>query len=303
MKRRDFLRNSLIVGGAAMVSSFPLSALSKPKKLKKLTILHTNDVHSRLEAFPMNDPKFAGQGGIQWRMDLLNKIRKEEDNILLIDSGDMFQGTPYFNVYLGKPEIEAMNLLGYEAGTIGNHDFDAGMEVLAERISEAKFPIINCNYDFSNTPLKNLTIPYKVLDKQGIKVGITGIGIDPTGLIPERWCKGVEYLDPIENAEKIAKFLKEEMHCDIVICISHLGVEYKGTKPSDVMLAKSTKYIDFIFGGHTHTFLYEPIKVTNSANKLTLIMQSGWAGLCLGRLDVSYSENRKNRLEKHTLLG
>ncbi len=301
--RRDFLKYAL--GASAAVLSMPAqlqaSALYK-KGFSKLTILYTNDQHSRIEPFPQNDAKHAGEGGFARRAKLIESIRKEENNILLLDAGDIFQGTPYFNFFKGELEYKLMSLMGYDAVTFGNHDFDLGVENIIRQMPHATFDFLNCNYDLKNTDLFNhpKVLPYKIYKKGNLKIGVFGVGIDLNGLIDPKLREGIVYNNPIENANKTAEILKKEKACDYVICLSHLGYSYDTNKVSDKVLVKETKNIDLVIGGHTHTFLNEPVKSTNSEGAETLITQVGWAGIWLGRIDVFFTPNNKKILQNNS---
>lgn len=299
MHRRKFLKETLYTGGAVFAASLlPNFSFAKSESdTKTLTILHTNDVHSRIDPFPMDGSRNAGLGGVAARAALINDIRKENNNVLLLDAGDIFQGTPYFNIYKGEPEIKAMAAMGYDAATMGNHDFDAGMENFATQLQHANFPIIICNYEFNNTPLEGKTIPYKIINKGGIKIGILGIGIEGKGLIPDNLFGNTVYKNPIECANRTANILKKE-GCDLIICLSHLGDKYNDDKISDEILAKECYDIDLIIGGHTHRFFTEPRKYTNRKGQETLVNQVGWGGIQLGRLDYEFSKKSKKNLAK-----
>jgi 5'-nucleotidase len=264
------------------------------KGITKLTILYTNDMHSRIEPFPDNDPKYPNQGGFARRAALVKKIRSEEKNVLLLDAGDIFQGTPYFNFYAGELEYKLMSAMGYDAVTLGNHDFDLGLDNIVKQMPHANFAFVNANYDFKDTLLHNRILPYKTFHKDGIKIGVFGVGIELEGLVDKKNYGNTKYLDPIETAKKTASLLKRDKHCDYVICLSHLGYSYPNKKVSDMDLSEGTSDIDLIIGGHTHTFLEEPIQKTNSQNKPVYVTQVGWAGIWLGRMDVYFgADNNK----------
>ena len=286
-----------VAGGAALLglSWDPFDVLAK-HDIQKITILHTNDVHSHIDPFPVNDPKFPGLGGVARRSALIRKIRAEERNVLLLDVGDIFQGTPYFNMYGGELEFKMMSEMGYDASTIGNHDFDNGMDGLVKQLPHASFPFICSNYDFSDTPLNQKTIPSKIFTKGGIKIGVFGLGIELRGLVDQKLYGNTKYLDPLEKAAYQAHYLKKEMNCDLVICLSHLGYQYKDNKISDEVLARESLNIDLILGGHTHTFLDEPVRFRNRHGKEILVGQVGWAGIKLGRIDF-YVEKNSGRSE------
>ena len=269
--RRTFIKQ--IGLGTALVGLSPLQAFSNDaKKPIKLTILHTNDMHSHIEAFSSGRNK--GLGGMFQLSSLVKKIRQEEENILLLDAGDIFQGTTYFNLFGGELEFRLMSDIGYDAVTIGNHDFDNGIDGLASQMHHANFPFISSNYDFSDTVLENKVITHKIFNKGGIKVGVLGIGVELNGLVDPKLYANTKYLEPVSTANKKANYLKKTMKCDLVICLSHLGFKYNSNKISDVELAAKTKNIDLIIGGHTHSFLNKPVIVKNSVKKEVLISLS-----------------------------
>lgn len=291
LNRRTFIRN--VAGASVLVGSGLWSPESFGQSGFKLTVLHTNDVHSRIDPFPMNDPKFPGMGGFARRAEVIRRIRATEKNVLLLDAGDVFQGTPYFNLFNGEPEIRLMREMGYDACAIGNHDFDGGMDNLAVRISEAGFPFLCANYNMSDSPLHQSAQPYKIFYKGGLKIGVFGLGIEPKGLIDTAVSNRIIYSDPIVAAKKFSAILREEEHCDLVICLSHLGYTYKEKKVSDTVIASEVSGIDLIIGGHTHTFLDEPVKIQNPIGKNVLVAQAGWAGIRLGRIDFFFDEKRR----------
>lgn len=261
----------------------------------KLTILHTNDQHSRIEPFDQSYSKNPNQGGFARRASLVQSIRAQEKNVLLVDSGDTFQGTPYFNFFGGELEFRLMSMMGYEASTMGNHDFDNGLDGFLKVQPNAKFPFICSNYDFKNTILDGKTVPYKIFNKNGIKVGLFGLGIELEGLVGKKSYGETVYLNPVEMAQHYSNFLKIEQKCDLVICLSHLGYEYENdsAKISDKNLVVQTDNIDLILGGHTHTFFKNPEVFQNKQGKNVMINQVGWAGLMLGRLDYFFDKDRK----------
>jgi len=289
MKRREFIKNTA-AAGLLGASGLPLSGISFSTK-KRITILHTNDVHSHIEPFPTNDPKYANLGGVARRLSLINSIRAESPNVLLLDAGDIFQGTPYFNFYGGELEFKLMSKLGYDAATIGNHDFDNSINGLAAQMPHADFELLSANYDMKNTIMDGLTKPYKVFVKDGLRIGVFGLGIKLNGLVNKRMYKETVYLDPIERATDMTQTLRNEENCDLVICLSHLGYDYRNKEIiSDLKLAKATSGIDLIIGGHTHTFLERPTIAQNKDEEFVLINQVGWGGIKLGRIDF-YFEN------------
>jgi 5'-nucleotidase len=297
--RRSFLRETGLTAAALMLGRNASAAALSEDQPKKLTILHTNDVHSRLDPFPSDAGSNAGRGGVAARAALIRRIRSAEDNVLLLDAGDIFQGTPYFNMFKGEPEIKAMTAMGYDAGVMGNHDFDAGIGNFADQMAaHGRFPIVMCNYDFTGTPMQDRHVPRLVIRKGGIRIGITGVGIELDGLVPEQLCGGTKYLDPISHAAREAEYLKKKKGCDLVICLSHLGDQYKDGKVSDENLARETEHIDLIIGGHTHRFFDAPRTYVNKSGGKTVVNQVGWGGLRVGRLDYVFGDSARRGLDR-----
>jgi len=295
--RRSFLGNTFKAMAFAGLAGIPIDVFAD-KNLETLVILHTNDTHSRIDPFPDNDPKFAGMGGVKQRLKIIEEIRALHPHVLLLDSGDFFQGTPYFNLFGGEIELKAMSALKYDASTLGNHDFDNGAEGLANQMKHADFPILNVNYQIDDSPLQGKIEPYKIFQKGNLKIGVFGVGIELKGLVDERLVKNIYYLNPVQRANVIAERLKKDLDCDLVVCLSHLGLKYDTPKMSDVVFAEQSKYIDLILGGHTHTFLDEPLIVKNSIQKNMIIAQVGWGGIKLGRIDFLFE--KKSRRIKHS---
>ncbi len=295
LNRRTFLQQTVFTT-AALVAGNYVSA--EEAAVQRLVILHTNDVHSRLDPFPMDGSRNQGLGGVAARAKLINDIRANEQHVLLLDAGDIFQGTPYFNLYKGEPEMKAMQEMGYDACTMGNHDFDAGLENFATQLSKTSFPVLLCNYDFTGTAMENKSLPYKIFKKGKLKIGVTGVGIEMKGLVPDNLFGNTKYLDPIQQLNQTASKLKREKNCDMVICLSHLGYQYRenANRICDLILAKETEYVDLIIGGHTHTFLNEPVLVKNKNGEDVLINQVGWGGIQLGRLDYEFLRYKQNNL-------
>lgn len=291
MKRRDFLLQSGLGGGWLLGQGIPLRAWAPEEKVK-LTILHTNDVHSRIDPFPMDGSRLQGMGGAAVRATMINKIRKEEKNVLLLDAGDIFQGTPYFNLYKGEIEMKTMSALGYDVATMGNHDFDGGLELLRTQLSHARFPLVVSNYDFRDTPMEGQVRDYYVKELDGLRVGIFGLGIEMKGLIPDALVGNTRYLDPVVKANEISRLLKADIKCDYIICLSHLGYQYRNEKISDLRLAPLLNHVDLIIGGHTHTFLDKAQVVKDKDGKPLIINQVGWGGVLLGRIDIEFERNR-----------
>ncbi|MCI0922070.1 bifunctional metallophosphatase/5'-nucleotidase [Sphingobacterium rhinopitheci] len=295
LNRKKFIKSLAALGVIIASFGLPTAFAQDASKEVKLTILHTNDVHSRVEPFPMDGSRLQGLGGTARRSSLLSKIRNEEKNVLLLDAGDIFQGTPYFNLFDGEVELEIMSKLGYDAGTFGNHEFDNGVAGILKHFDKAKFPFVTSNYDFSKTELAGKTKEYIVIEKDGVRIGIFGLGVDVEGLVDPKNHKDVIYLDPVEVSNRIVPILKNQEKCDLVICLSHLGYSYKEDKISDLTLVPKTRDIDLIIGGHTHTLLDKPTEVLNADGKVTLVNQVGNGGVRLGRIDYIFNPITKDK--------
>lgn len=302
MDRRTFVKKS----AAASLLSF--SSLSLPSFTgasgKHITILHTNDTHSQVEPFEKNHYRYPDKGGVARRAVIIENIRKENPNTLLLDAGDIFQGTPYFNYFGGELEFKLMSKLQYDVATIGNHDFDNGIDGLYKQLPHASFDFVSANYDFSNTILNSHVNPYTIIIKDNIKIGIFGLGIALEGLVSKALYKETKYLDPIEISQDMGRILKEDKQCDLVICLSHIGYYYKRNpnRVSDLNLAKVTRNIDLIIGGHTHTFLPKPTIVKNIDGENMLVNQVGAYGVNLGRVDFYFDEKNEKTVSGKTIL-
>ncbi len=296
MKRREFIQQASLGTALVTLGSYGLQSFATVNKTSKITILHTNDVHSHIDAFGPEDGRNANKGGVARRASLIESLRAENPNTLLLDAGDIFQGTPYFNYYGGELEFKLMSKLKYDAATIGNHDFDNSIDGLYAQLPHAKFHFISANYDFSNTIMDTHTKPYHIFIKDGIKIGVFGLGIELNGLVAPNMFKETKYLDPVEISQDMTRILKDDEHCDLIICLSHLGYHYRNgsNKISDLSLAAKTKNIDLIIGGHTHTFLPKPTVVKNIEGKNTLVNQVGCYGINLGKIDF-YFDSDKNK--------
>ncbi|MEN6323468.1 MAG: metallophosphatase [Proteiniphilum sp.] len=253
---------------------------------ERLVILHTNDTHSRIEPLPPTDRTAPGMGGVVRRASYIDQVRAENEQVLLFDAGDFLQGTPYFNLFKGEVEVKAMNLMRYDAATLGNHEFDYGLEALEKVVRQADFPIVSSNYDFSGTALAGIVKPYLILKKGKLRIGVIGIDIQPKGLIAADNYKGMKFLDPEETANNLAAKLRREEKCDLIICLSHLGYS------ADVRLAESSRNIDLILGGHSHTYLPEPTKQMNRDNRPVMIYQTSGRGAYVGRMDVTMESGK-----------
>ncbi len=300
MKRRDFLKTTAV--GAAGISLLGIPFSADAAQSIRLTILHTNDQHSRIDPFPNDGRKYGGMGGMAKRKTLVDQVRKQESNVLLLDSGDIWQGTPYFNFFGGELEYKLMSQMKYDAATLGNHDFDNGLKGLEKMLPHAGFPFVSANYDFSKTILKNRFEPYKVFEKQGVRIGVFGLGIELDGLVSGNNFGETVYAVPVSVAKEMVQELRDKQKCNLIICLSHLGYKYDGDKIDDIKLANQVEGIDLILGGHTHTFLEEPTVIRLESGHETLINQVGWAGIYLGRIDFTFNKNSKKRTDMRTAL-
>ena len=284
INRRTFLTTSAAFG--ASIAAFPRDLLKASAADTVITILHTNDTHSQIDPLPANDVN-AGKGGVARRATLVKRIRKENPNTLLVDAGDVLQGTPYFNFYKGEVEYKAMSAIGYDVGTLGNHEFDNGVEALAAALKFANFDVVSANYDVKGTVLEQRVRRYVVKTIGGIKVGLFGLGVSPAGLITPDNFKGVTYIDPVDAARDVVKVLRDEERCALVVAMSHLGY-YEDGQRGDSMVAAQVDGIDFIASGHTHTFMKEPVFQTQPCGNKTMIFQVGKSGIHLGRVDFTF---------------
>lgn len=302
MNRRDFIEKT--ASGTALLSLGLSLSSFKTDSVEHLTILHTNDVHSYIDPFPADHPKNPNMGGVARRAALIEKIRAENPNVLLLDAGDIFQGTPYFNYYGGELEFKLMSMMKYDASTIGNHDFDNGLEGIVAQMPHATFEFISSNYDFKNTIMDGYVKPYRIFNKKGIKVGVFGLGIELAGLVDKKNYKETIYNNPVETAQEMIRILKQENKCDLVVCLSHLGYNYN-TEPNkicDLKLAALTKDIDLIIGGHTHTFLDKPTIAKNLDQKEVLVNQVGCYGINLGRIDFYFDSNKQKSSQGKSII-
>ena len=289
MNRRRFLRT--LAAGAAGSTLLPLEALAADET--RLVILHTNDTHSRIDPFPMDGGRNQGLGGVARRASLIKRIRASQDNVLLLDSGDIFQGTPYFNFYHGEIEFKAMSAMRYDVATIGNHDFDNGVQGFVDMQPHATWDWVSANYEVSGSGMEPYVRPWVIREVAGIRVGILGVGIEFEGLVLASLHEGVRYTDPILAARRAATELRER-GCDLVICLSHLGHFSRGDRPSDPAIAREVPEIDIVLGAHSHTFLNEP-EVIRDDNGTRLVNQVGFAGIRLGRIDLVVDPDRRPR--------
>lgn len=303
--RRKFLATTAAFGAATFLR--PSEALTNFSRLSLvdlllapqrgetlITILHTNDTHSQIDPVPSNDKLYPGKGGVARRATLVKRVRRQNPNTLLIDAGDVFQGTPYFNFYKGEVEYKAMSAIGYNAGTLGNHEFDNGVDALAAAMKFANFDLLSANYDVRGTSLEGKVKRYAVRQVGGVRVGLFGMGISPVGLITPANFKGITYQDPIAAAREVVGTLRNTERCTLVIGMSHLGY-YPTPKEGEVgdsQVAENVDGIDFIASGHNHSFMTEPVSVKQPSGGETLIFQVGKSGIFVGRVDFRVRRGR-----------
>lgn len=261
--------------------------LTAAAKGRQLLILHTNDTHSCV--LPLNpnlaDTMLAGRGGFLRRAAMIDQMRKEDKDLLLLDSGDFSQGSPYYTMFKGDVETELMNIMGYDAATIGNHEFDFGLENMARIFRKAKFPIVCANYDFTGTVVEGLVKPYVIIKRKGVRIGIFGLSPKLDGLVMASTCAGVRYSDPIKTANAVADKLKNEEKCDVVICLSHLGWDEAGL--NDMEMMAKTRNIDLVLGGHSHSYFKTLNHVRNLDGKDVPNDQDGKHGIFVGKITLS----------------
>ncbi len=304
ISRKEFLKQAALFSAGSMLP-FTLSAFSGSKiENPDITILYTNDTHARLDPFPSNAKEFAGLGGIARRASLVKKVRANQKNVLLLDAGDVFQGTPWFDVYGGKVDLKLMTEMRYDAMAIGNHEFDRGLEGFAEAAQKAGFPMLASNYMVRETPMNPFVQRQIIKEFDGFKIGIFGLGIRLQGVVDPALHGDVRYMDAERTARRMVESLRNFHRCDYVICLSHLGYQYADDRFDDVKLASSVEGIDLIIGGHTHTFLDDPVIINNSEGKATMITQMGHSGVRVGRLDLKLSEaNMNHNFRYYTIDG
>ena len=295
MNRRGFLKTGIAGITGLSLTTNPFNVFANDNFVN-ISILHTNDLHCHIEPFGADNQKFARKGGLARISSMVKQIKAENKNILLFDAGDMFQGTPYYNYFKGDLIMQLMSEVGYDAGTIGNHEFDDGLQGILNSLPFANFPVINSNYDFSNTILAGKFPRWKIFKKSGIKIGVYGLGVELNGLVTNENFGNTIYNDPLKTAIEIESFLKNEKKCDLVICLSHLGFQYRENKVSDLILATETFMTDLIIGGHTHTFLEEPVLKKNKAGNQVIVNQASWGGMVLGKIDFTFEQSGNKKM-------
>ena len=259
---------------------------------KELTILHTNDTHSTIYPLSenLNDTSKAGRGGFIRRIAMLKEERQKNPDLLYFDSGDFSQGSAYYNEFKGEVEIQLMNRMKCDAATIGNHEFDFGLDNMARLFRMANFPIVCANYDFTGTPVEGLVKPYIIMKRNGLKIGVFGLAPEMEGLVDVNKCQGVKYLDPVKVALETATMLKKQKKCDVVICISHLGWDMSGGRMDDEEMTAGSRNIDVILGGHSHTFFTDLQRVNDLDGKAVPNDQNGKHGIYVGKLKLKFAK-------------
>lgn len=294
MNRRGFIRNSLTSVAGIGLGVTPFNLLAS-RDFVTISIMHTNDLHCHIEPFSGGNENTNGKGGLARISEMVKRAKDENPNTLLFDAGDIFQGTPYYNYFNGELMLQLMSAVGYDAGTLGNHEFDDGLEGIADSLHAAQFPFICSNYDFSNTMLAGKFPRWKIFKQAGIKIGVYGLGIELKGLVADKNFGNTIYNDPLQTALEMESYLKNDNKCDLVVCISHLGLRYRDNKISDMVLASESSMTDLIIGGHTHSFLEEPIVEKNKAGNSVIVNQASWGGMVVGKIDFVFEGSKKKK--------
>lgn len=294
MNRRRFIRN-VAAGTAGITLGAVPYELFAHEDFTTISILHTNDIHCHIEPFTGTNERYANKGGLARIAKLAALERQKNPNTLLLDAGDMFQGTPYFNYFKGELMLKVMSEAGYDASTIGNHEFDNGLQGIKDPLPNAEFPIISSNYDFSDTILSGSFPEYKIFRRDGVKIGIYGVGIELENLVGKKNYGATVYNDPVVVAQRMESFLKNDKKCDLVICLSHIGLRYRDNKVSDMVLAAETSFTDLIIGGHTHSYLEKPLEEKNKLGQPVIVNQAWWGGLVVGKIDFVFEKSKRNK--------
>ncbi len=293
MNRRIFIK-TLGVGATGVALANPFQAWATDDFII-ISILHTNDIHSHVEPFSGSNADYNGKGGLARISGMIQKVRNMNPNTLVFDAGDAFQGTPYFNYFGGELIYELMSAAGYDATTIGNHEFDNKLEGMLNALPMAKFPVINSNYDFNDTILAGKFPRWKIFTKAGIKIGVYGLGIELNGLVAQSHFENTIFKDPVTTATEMEDLLKNEKKCDLVVCLSHLGHSYRDNRLSDMNIAAETFHTDLIISGHTHFYIPEPAVIKNRGGNPVIVNLAWWGGLVLGQIDFVFERVSKKR--------
>lgn len=259
---------------------------------KQLVILHTNDTHSQILPLSENlaDTFKAGRAGFSRRITMLKEERKKNPDLLYFDSGDFSQGSPFYTMFKGDVEVGLMNKMGIDASTIGNHEFDFGLDNMARIFKMANFPILCSNYDFKGTPLEGVVKTYTIIKRKGLKIGVFALDPKLEGLVSAKNYGSIKYIDPVSKANEMASFLKDKKKCDLVICISHLGWEEKGM--GDQMMISGSRNVDIVLGGHSHSYFRTLHYVKNLDGKEIPVDQNGKYAIYVGKLVLTLNHSK-----------
>lgn len=273
------MKNKSIILSMALAAL--MCAVSCAPKQPRLVIIHTNDTHSHFE--PVRSGQYAGLGGVIERAAFIDSVRAVHgaDKVLLLDAGDFSQGSSYFSVLGGRLEPLVISDMGYDCVTLGNHEFDNGIEDLEQRLSTLKgTKVVSANIDLSQFPLSQYVKPYTILERGGMKIGIIGMEADLSANVSAVISSRIPQLDNVEVANKYAVLLKEEEQCDLVILLSHLGYS------EDIALIPQTRCIDLVIGGHSHTFVEDFVYVDDLDGKSVPIVTDGCWGIQAGLIKI-----------------
>lgn len=260
------------------------------KTKKQLVVLHTNDTHSCIMPLNKNidNKDIAGRGGFLRRVNMLKEQRQQHPDLLLFDSGDFSQGSGFYTLFRGDVEIGLMNQMGYDAVTIGNHEFDFGLENMARLFRMATFPVVCSNYDFTGTPCEGLVKDYITIKRNGLKIGVFALGAPLEGLVSKKNCEGVKFLDPAETAQKYINILRKQEKCDVVICLSHLG--WAISEYPDQQFIRKIEGCDLVLGGHTHTYMPTVEYAPDKTEKMIPDDQNGKHGVFIGKMVLTFEK-------------
>lgn len=286
-------RSQLGMKRLSMIFAFLLVVLAgNAQEKKQLVILHTNDTHSTILPLKsiFEDSIMAGKGGVVRRTNLINEERRKTPDLLLFDSGDFSQGSPFYTMFKGDVEVGVMNAMGYDATTLGNHEFDNGLDNLARLARMAKFPMVCSNYDFTGSVLEGLIKPWIILERNGVKIGVFGLTPKLEGIVMENAINGVRYIDPIKATQQTADYLRNVEKCDLIICLSHTGWDLWPKYIDDNHVFAATRNVDLILGGHSHTFMEHLEYVTDIDSNKVPVDQNGNLGVYVGKLTLNLEQ-------------
>lgn len=270
-----------VLSAALALLCFLVASAGLGAQQKRLVILHTNDTHSHID--PLRGGKIAGRAGVIERAAYIDSVRTADgaENVLLLDAGDISQGTSYFTVLNGDIEVKLLDDMGYDAFCLGNHEFDNGIEELARRLRMMRCPALCANYNFSGTPLKKQVAPYTIIRRGGFTIGIIGLLTDVSHVVEAQIASKLTYMDPVVVVRRYASLLKKKKGCDIVICLSHLGYR------QDLHLAGCVRDVDIIVGGHSHTEMDAPVMEKDLDGHDVMIVQDGSWGYTIGKIELT----------------